>query len=98
MLASLYPLTSSCSLSSTLAKLLESFTSPNISIGIGLNVQAIITDTVLVLCTVVFTTWSPRAISCNVMSLLEHESIFFIKDEEEELADKIDHKCLNVKF
>ena len=36
--------------------------------------------------------------SCNVMSLLLCVSIFFIKVEDEELADKIGHKCLNVKL
>ena len=98
--ASLYSSTRICSLSSTLAKLLESLTSPNISIGIGLSVQATITETVLVLCTVVFTTWSPRSISCNVISLLLWASIFLIKedDEEEELAARIDQRWLNVKL
>jgi len=47
--------------------------------------QATITETVLVLCTVVLTTWSPGSMSCNVTSLLPCLSIFFIKDEEEEL-------------
>lgn len=63
----LYSLSRSCNLPSTLAKLLESFTSPNISMGIRLIVQTTITETELVLCTVVFTTWSFRSISCNVM-------------------------------
>ena len=53
-------------------RMIESLTSPNISIGIGLSVQATITNTVIVLCTVVLITWSPRSISYYVIDLLHN--------------------------
>jgi len=53
-----YSFTSNCSLYSTLARLLDIFTSPNMSIGIGDRVQTTITETVSDLCTVDLIIWS----------------------------------------